>query len=206
MGVQNYIDDPDYLRRFFVKKGQPFIVFSVAAVMGMDPERHREFVNVLIATASPDEAAGPIPSDDVDLKEWIQRFGGFRGYARVDADALCRKLSMRALVQFQDFCHVYKEGRESRFEPVSMEPCDCRKIQGKVDSAQCMSCLRAYRDEPCGPEHRDLAKLMKFQKADPRCRACKGVGTVPVLIEMSKIEQRLAAGMSWSEIDAQEAT
>lgn len=163
MKRQTYIDDPQYLKRWFLEKGHPFLVFRTADLMEMIASDQRLFL-VTTQKIAPDQlTSGPVPERDDDLRGYLQRSVGFLGYVKVSVAALIDGLPFEDLRRFQGFCSIYKSVRENKFEPSRVEECECG---GKRD-----------------------------------CKFCEGTGRVTVLLEMSLVEEAIAAGKPFDEIE-----
>lgn len=163
MRRKTWIDDPEYLRRWFLEKEHPFLVFRTADLMDMIASDQRLFLKTVQLVAPGQLRAGPPPGRDEDLRRYLQRSVGLLGYVRVSVESLIDGLAFEELRRFQGFCSVYKDTRENKYEPIRVEDCEC----GGAD----------------------------------RCLRCEGTGRITVLLEVSAVEQQLASGADYSEVD-----
>jgi hypothetical protein len=137
---QTFIDDPEYLKRWFLEKGHPFLVFRTADLMELLASDQRMFLRTVQTVVPAELRTGPIPERDDDLRGYLQRSVGFRGYVRVPIDRLIGKLEFDDLRRFQGFCTVYRSVRENKFEPSRVEDCDCIIKNGPPPKKDCEKC------------------------------------------------------------------
>jgi hypothetical protein len=127
-----WIDDPDYLRRWFLAKGHPFVVFRIVDVLELLPSDQRDFIR-LVQRAAPEQIRAAEPEADGDLRRMLQAHVGRLGYVRLPVGAITK--SIEELRQLQSFVYAYRSRREAKMEPMRVSDCDCR---GK--DANCMYC------------------------------------------------------------------
>lgn len=118
------MDTPEHVRRFFLARGQPFIVFRTADILDLGEDDQRLFLDIVAKVF-------PLPAGGETVRTRIQRLG-LRGYCRLPIRALCQKLSIEELQVFQAFCYAYRDVRQAKMEPSVWKPCDCKEATRKT--------------------------------------------------------------------------